>query len=294
MMWHMGLRLPWCWRLGPSDSSERRHVTEMLDAEAFPKNTLFCADAGFIGYPFWSSLIERGNDFLVRVGNVNLLRQLADCTIEKKGKCSLVYCWPKAMMKSGQPPLKLRLALVVLRGKTRVWLLTSVLDKQRLPIKQMQRFYEMRWGIEVEFLKQTLDHAKLRCRNNQRLLAELDWSMMAMTFAELFALKEQLAKRASKSDKAEPPNNPAKRSLAETMRALRDCMRNPKDFPEPGEDLTTQLRNAVMDCYIRKKSKQSRYRRPNPDKKPLGDPKLRNPTAKEKEPLERAEARKTQ
>ena len=24
MMWHMGLRLPWTWRLGPSNSSERR------------------------------------------------------------------------------------------------------------------------------------------------------------------------------------------------------------------------------------------------------------------------------
>ena len=53
----------------------------------------------------------------------------------------------------------------------------------------------MRWGIEVEFrgLKQTLDRAKLRCRNGRRLLAELNWSIMAMAVAELFALKEQLS-----------------------------------------------------------------------------------------------------
>ena len=50
-MWHMGLRLPWTWRLGPSNSSERDHVREMLKQEAFPENTLFCGDAGFIGYP---------------------------------------------------------------------------------------------------------------------------------------------------------------------------------------------------------------------------------------------------
>jgi hypothetical protein len=33
----------------------------------------------------------------------------------------------------------------------------------------------MRWGVEVEFrgLKQTLERARLRCRNSQRLLAEL-------------------------------------------------------------------------------------------------------------------------
>ena len=28
MLWHMGLRLPWMWRLGPSNSSERAHVME--------------------------------------------------------------------------------------------------------------------------------------------------------------------------------------------------------------------------------------------------------------------------
>ena len=33
MMWHMNLRLPWTWRLGPSNSSERGHVIEMLQQE---------------------------------------------------------------------------------------------------------------------------------------------------------------------------------------------------------------------------------------------------------------------
>lgn len=56
LLWHMGLRLPWCWRLGPSNSSERQHVIDMAQTEPFPKNTLFCGDAGFVGYPLWSSL----------------------------------------------------------------------------------------------------------------------------------------------------------------------------------------------------------------------------------------------
>src|SRR5690606_7739608 len=99
---------------------------------------------------------------------------------------------PKAMMQAQQPPLRLRLAKVHI-GKTTVWLLTSVLDPAKLTVKQMLRFYKMRWGVEVEFrgLKQTLDRAKLRCRNDHRLLAELNWSIMAMAIAELFALKEQ-------------------------------------------------------------------------------------------------------
>src|SRR3989442_14667471 len=51
LLWHMGLRLPWSWRLGPSNSSERGHVIEMIENGKFPTNTLFCGDAGFVGYP---------------------------------------------------------------------------------------------------------------------------------------------------------------------------------------------------------------------------------------------------
>lgn len=269
---------------------------DMVETEAFPKNTLFCGDAGFVGYPLWSSLVAQGHDFLVRVGaNVSLLTAETECVIEKIGKGALVYCWPKAMQPE-QPPLKLRLVQVVLGGKTKVWMLTSVLDERRLPTKKMQRFYEMRWGIELEFrgLKQTLDRSKLRCRDDRRLLVELDWSIMAMTLAELFALKEQLAGKPSKSGTPEPPIEPAKRSLAETIRALRECMRNPYESPEPGDDLANRLRNAVTDSYVRKKPKRSRRRRLNPDKKPLGNPKLRCLTEQEKQNLKRAEARKTE
>ena len=296
MMWHMGLRLPWCWRLGPSNSSERQHVMDMVDTESFPKNTLFCGDAGFVGYPLWSCLIARGHDFLVRVGaNVNLVKAQADCTLKKAGKGFLVYCWPKTMMQAGQPPLHLRLVQVYL-GKTKVWMLTSVLDERRLTIKAMVRFYKMRWGIEVEFrgLKQTLDRAKLRCRDARRLLAELDWSILAMAVAELFAMKEQLAQSSSKSDKRKRTGDPVKRSLAQAVRALRKCLRNLSDSPAPGEDLASQLGDAVTDDYIRQAPKRARYRPPNPDKKPLGNPKLRRLTQKEKQALKRAEARKTE
>jgi hypothetical protein len=59
----------------------------------FPRNTLFCGDAGFVGYPLWSAIRRRHCHFLVRVGaNVSLLAESADCE-EKKG--GLVLCWPK-------------------------------------------------------------------------------------------------------------------------------------------------------------------------------------------------------
>ena len=283
LLWHMRLRLPWTWRLGPSNSSERDHVKEMVHTGQFPKDTLFCGDAGFIGFPLWSDIIQSGGQFLVRVGgNVNLLREGADYELAKNG---LVLCWPQAMQ-TKQPPLRLRLARVVI-GTTGMYLLTSVLDSKKLTVKQMIAFYKMRWGIEVEFrgLKQTLDRAKLRCRNDRRLLLELDWSILAMAVAELFALKEQLVKKPQTEDSNAATLNPAKRSLAQTMRAIRRCIRMPDALPSRQNDLRTLLRHAVTDSYHRKKPKRARYRPANPDKKPLGVPKVRKVNAQEKKRL---------
>jgi hypothetical protein len=284
MLWHMGLRLPWMWRLGPSNSSERGHVMEMLSVGNFLKNLLYCGDAGFIGYPIWSEILQCGADFLVRVGaNVSLLTERANYCWESG---DIVLCWPKAAIQAKQPPLRLRLVKVRI-GNATAWILTSVLNPADLTVKQIVKLYKMRWGIEVEFrgLKQILDRAKLRCRNDERLLAELDWAIMAMAIAELFALKEQLSKRRSKSIRDQPPPDPAKRSLANTMRALRYCLRHLNEIPKPEQGLSALLRNAVTDSYQRKASKKARYRPPNPDKKPLGDPKLRRLTPEEKEKI---------
>jgi hypothetical protein len=279
MLWHMGLRLPWDWRLGPSNSSERQHVMDMVNTGTFPEPTLFCGDAGFIGYALWASLLACG-DFLVRVGaNVHLLTEMAQCEMTKQGKDLLVLCWPKTVIRSGQRPLRLRLVQVPL-GKTSAWMLTSVLDRRRLTAKQILRFYKMRWGVEVEYrgLKQTLDRAKLRCRNDRRLLVELDWSILAMAIAELFAIKEQLSKRRAKTRGCHQPPDPNRRSLAATMRALRACLRHLGEVAAPGKDLASLLAAALTDGYVRTRPKRARYRPPNPDKKPLGKPKLRRLT----------------
>jgi hypothetical protein len=291
LLWHMGLRLPWMWRLGPSNSSERAHVEEMLADGDFPDNVLFCGDAGFVGYPLWSRIIERGSHFLVRVGaNVSLLSKSANVRVSGLR----VLCWPKDVQSQSLPPLELRLVKVQI-GKTKMWMLTSVLDSHRLPKALIARFYQWRWGIEVEFrgLKQTLDRAKLRCKNGERLLAELDWSILAMAVAELFALKEQLApRRASKAKGDAPPADPWKRSLAETIRALRRCLRRLDRTPAPGEDLATRLKNAVTDPYQRRSSKKARYRPPNPDKNPLGNPNVRKLNGQEREKLKALAAQK--
>jgi hypothetical protein len=113
LLWHMGLRLPWSWKLGPSDSSERAHFQDMLTTQKFPKNTLFCGDAGFVGYDLWSSIIAEEHNFLIRVGgNVRLLTKLGYYARERDG---IVYVWPDSAARKKQPPLILR--LIHLKGE---------------------------------------------------------------------------------------------------------------------------------------------------------------------------------
>lgn len=284
MMWHMGLRLPWTWRLGPSNSSERDHVKEMLEHEQFPENTLFCGDAGFTGYPLWSAIVNApGQHFLVRVGaNVNLLSEQADV---KKCDGGDVLCWPKGRMDSGEAPLRLRLVRVTV-GKTKMWMLTSVLSERALSKKQIAKFYKMRWGIEVEYrgLKQTIDKHKLRCRNSDRLLVELDWSIRGMAVAELIAIREQLRAAAERGPNTD--YDPQDRSLANTMRMLRKCMRRLHKFPERKDELLHALSQALVQRYHNRTDKRARYRPKNPDKKPLGDPTVTKMTSEQRKKFE--------
>ena len=88
-LWHMGTGLPWDWRLGPSDSSERSHWMEML--AGIKKAAMFVCDAGFVGYEYASSVITAGHHLTIRVGaNVKLLKGLG-IVKEQEG---LVYLWP--------------------------------------------------------------------------------------------------------------------------------------------------------------------------------------------------------
>jgi len=284
LMWHIGLRLPWTWRLGASNSSERDHVMKMVEGENFPKNTLFCGDAGFVGYRLWAQMINSGYHFLVRVGgNVNLLTEECNCTLESN---MTVLSWPQDAMNSNLPPLRLRLIKVQI-GRTWMWLLTSVLDRSKLTVEQTKELYKKRWGIEVEFrgLKQTLDKAKLRCHNQKRVLVELNWSLMGMAIAELFALKEQLSASPSESQECAARPCPSKRSLAMTMRALRYCLTHLREQPAATDSLREKLQKSVTDDYNRTAPKKSRYRPPNPDKQPLGQPKLRQMTTEESNKL---------
>jgi hypothetical protein len=277
LMWHMGLGIPWCWKLGPSTSSERQHVLDLLKTAHFLENTLFVADAGFVGFDFWKAILDQGHHFVVRVGaNVRLMQGLG-YRIEKKN--GIVYCWPHDAMRKKLPPLKLRLVKCYV-GKKKVSLLTSVLEKEELSDDEVAKLYKERWGIELEFrcLKQTFERRKLRCHNSDRALVELEWSLLGMTILELFALKEQMA---------QPGTDPLNMSFAKSLDALRSALTNlgkrSKDIP----CLADAFRVAVVDNYERKAAKAARYQSKKKTKPSCGDPKITAATKEQRKLFEK-------
>ncbi len=264
LMWQIGLGIPWDWKLGPSNASERAHAIEMIQDGEFPQNTLFVGDAGFVGYEFWKRMIDQGHDFLVRVGaNVRLLKGLGFYTKESK---DIVYCWPNAAMAKKSPPLTLRLVKCKI-GKKKVFMLTSVLEECQLTVKEIAKLYEQRWGIELEFraLKQTFERRVLRSRNSERALVEMEWSIFAMAVIELFALKEQL--RSRKAD-------PKKLSFAKSLRAVRRSLNQLGSRPPNTRGLQELLKTTTLDEYQRSGSKAARYKPHKKDKPSCGMPKL--------------------
>jgi hypothetical protein len=246
LIWHIGQRLPWCWETGPSYSSERDHLLVMLAKHKFPTNTLFCADAGFVGYDFWSAIQEKKHHFLIRVGgSIRLLKKLGYVR-EHDG---IVYSWPNKAMKNQQLPLVLRL-LKFNTGRGLVYLVTNVLDSKDLTLTQAAKIYQRRWGVELQFraFKQTYQRTKLRSRTPDNAEVELHWSLLGLYLVQLLAFKEQI--------KADEPQEGT--SIAMVLRIIRSIIRDESHIPPRGQSLRRQLAKAVIDNYQRHGKKKSR------------------------------------
>ena len=274
MIWHIGQQLPWCWQAGPSYSSERQHVMDMLEKRVFPEYTLFCGDAGFVGYDFWRAIHDRDYHFLMRVGgNVRLLKKLGYFR-ERDG---IVYSWPDAAMKKKQPPLVLRLLHFKDSRGGNLYLVTNVLDEKQLSNRQASTIFRQRWGIEVQFrsFKQTFGRTKLRSRSPDCATIELHWSLIGLTMIQLLAHKEQAKAR-------EPAE---KTSIAAVLRIVRQMMQRSEEIPTQSDRLAKQLARAVTDRYDRKSKKKSRNFPRRKDEPATGKPKITTATKKQKQRL---------
>jgi hypothetical protein len=261
MLWHIGLKMPWAWRTGPSTASERAHFAGLLQEHHFPENTLFCGDAGFVGFALWQAILQARQHFVIRVGaNVRLLRGLG----RVRHGVDVVAVWPQAAFRQGQPPLVVR--LLKFRGpRSPIFVVTSVLSARALSAAQISQLYRLRWGIELQFraFKQTFRRGTLRSRSAGCAAVELEWSLLGLWLIQLFAVKEQIA--------LDVP--PSQSSVALAIAVVRELMRD-------RHALTTQRRwrdrfiRAVHDSYHRRTGKRARHRKPFNDPPTASGPKI--------------------
>jgi len=264
MLWHVGSGLPWDWRTGPSDSSERGHFQEMLGS--VPVGSLLIADAGFVGYVLWNTILEAGHHLLVRVGsNVKLLKKLGYVR-ERQG---LVYLWPDRAATKRLPPLVLRLVVVTNPGRGPIYLVTSVMSHERLSDAQMAVVYGKRWGIEVYYrhCKQTFERRKLRSQNPDNAMVELHWSLLGM-WAMGLQSHARLVKQGVR---------PERISFTRVWQAYRRAMREYRSPPEHGESLRQLIDRALIDPYKRRNKTSRDYPRKKQEQS-AGPPILRKAT----------------
>jgi hypothetical protein len=261
------LGLPWDWRSGPSDSSERKHLCEM--ARGLPQDALVTMDAGFVGYEFWKTLLDAKVGFVSRVGgNVKLLKSLG--LVRCQG--NIVYVWTDAAQRKNTPPLALRLERFR-GGKEDVYLVTNVWDQERLSTQALKAVYKARWGVELFYrdFKQTFERGKLRSKSADNVQLEVDWSFMGLWAMNLLASLEHAAAGVT----------PSQRSVANVLRAFRTPMHEYKSAPEPGEDLWSLLSHALKDEYQRTSSKASRDYPHKKQKHAISSPDIVPATAKQ-------------
>jgi hypothetical protein len=246
LLWHMELGLPWAWKHGGLADGERTQFRELLDQ--LPKAALVVADAGFVGYLLWQTIINSGRHFLIRVGgNVELLKDLqAVGDVERRG--DIVWLWPDGKRTQNQPPLRLRL-IQVQKGRQTWFLVTSLLDQEQLSDEQATRLYTRRWGVECCFraLKQTFERGKARSDTPECAGSELDWSLLSLWLINLLAKQELIAAQIA----------PDRSSAAEARRLVQRELR----YQSTGEERmdVSEFQTAVKDDYHRTSSKKARH-----------------------------------
>jgi hypothetical protein len=178
---HLSLGLLWSWRLGGAHASEQRHLTHMLGT--LPRLALIVTDAGYTGYELLQGIVQSKKSFLIRLTSKAPLytAQRVNMWRFKEGQA---YYWPLEVQQEGRPPLEIRVIHLRRKGKGNrdVWLMTNVLDRQRLPRETASKFYRWRWRNEGLFrtYKRTLGKVKLMGRTVAQVHREAEGSLLAV------------------------------------------------------------------------------------------------------------------
>ncbi|MCA9033278.1 MAG: transposase, partial [Planctomycetaceae bacterium] len=236
-MYHVALHLPWDWRIGPSNSSERADALEML--ATIPEKSLLCGDAGFVGYDASLLSVPPCRGLLVRVGsNVKLLKKLGFV----RENSQTAYVWPDKVASRNDPPLVFR-HITVQGPRSTIHLVISLPEGQKLSDQQVAEIYRARWGVEVFYrqFKQTFQRRKLRSHAAANARVELEWSLVGLCAILLYASHELVRQ-----------NIALKRlSAAGSLRAFRQMARDYLHPANPRDTLRIRLRQSLVDTYYR-------------------------------------------
>jgi hypothetical protein len=175
---HLSLGLLWSWRLGKGTASEREHLRHLL--ATLPRGALLVADAGYLGYQMLQTLQNARQSFLLRFASRSALYVPERPNVQRYRE-GLVYYWPRREREAGLPPLVVRL-IHISKKKVDVWLITNVLEEERLSRKTASTFYRWRWRNEGLFrtYKQTFGKVKLVSRTVAMIHREMEGSLLAV------------------------------------------------------------------------------------------------------------------
>lgn len=177
---HLQSGLLWSWRLGKGQVSERDHLRSLIDT--LPEGSLLTADCGYQGYELAFDLDDAGVAFLIRVSSLSTF-YTNEKEVGSAWQDGPVWYWPKEWQKNKREPLQVRLLrLSDKRLKHDVWLMSNVLEPDRLSLAQAGRFYRMRWENEGFFrsYKRTLKKVKLCGRTVKAVHREAEGSLLAV------------------------------------------------------------------------------------------------------------------
>ncbi|HEV3445326.1 MAG TPA: transposase [Gemmataceae bacterium] len=259
---HLRTGLLWAWRLGKGYSRERDHLRALLST--LPAAALVVADAGFNGYELAQAITAAGVSFLIRMSGKDKL-YTQERLVLRRFREGVVLLWPLEMQKNGLPPLRMR--LIRIRGEKKrrdVWLLTNVLDAQRLTAATAGRYYRWRWENEGLFrtFKRTLAKVRLLSRTVREIHREAEGALLA---TQLLLAQGERGVRTGSSTSA------ARCSPRKVLLAIRDVIMGKIGIRKKGA-FQKRLAKALREERQRTSSKVSRdwprRVKPKPSKPP--------------------------
>jgi hypothetical protein len=268
------LGLLWSWRLDKGTGSEHKHLRQMLPT--LPEKSLLVADAGYLSYALYRSIIQAQQGFLIRMSSRAYLLTEQNVPLVRFQE-GWVWYWPGYAQRKGQLPIRARLLRVAGKGGD-VWLLTN-LDCKTLSRRRAARIYRWRWRNEGMFrtYKTTLQKIKLQHRTTALIFREAE--------ASLLALQLLLATAVVKADQ----DGSSSASPRQMLLRIRGAMSN--GIAELGPRQRHRYRQALEDIHRegphRTSSKTRRAWPRRKEHKPPKPPKLRRLSAKQNYRLRR-------